>query len=244
MGIVTQSAFSASVWIYFCDVRWASLNLKTKNVKNGSIEWSMLAGNWGTFIMTTQLKCQKLIAASCCIFLSMVVVTTKVSAQQQDLFSFRSTSAPGGPFIYWAGANDHTCASQDWHCVGKASLYLPTITGHYPAATFRQVPGLVGDGTISFRTSTDRDWYITHNGSEVSIIRDTGTASFRERASFLPIPVGSVGENFFSYAAFTDRGSFLSRSGKQLIMAASDNTDQFREDSKFIRVEPLWDGSP
>jgi RNA polymerase sigma factor (sigma-70 family) len=100
-------------------------------------------------------------------------------------------------------------------------------------ASFEVVPGLAGNGCVSFRGSDDR--YLRHSNWRLRLDRAEGTVLFRGDATFCARPGATPGSVMWESHNYP--GMFLRHVGAELWVDRSDASAAFRADSSF-RIRP------
>lgn len=126
---------------------------------------------------------------------------------------------------------------------GGVRLITPASANDRQQATFRQVPGLAGQG-VSFMSSTAPNQYLRHQNFRIwQQANDNGDlfkrgATYTQRAG-LSAACGCGTGTCASYESIDWPGYYLRHQGFDLYIAKPDGSDLFRQDASFCVAAPL-----
>ncbi|MFH6786147.1 MULTISPECIES: AbfB domain-containing protein [Methylobacterium] len=126
---------------------------------------------------------------------------------------------------------------------GAAKLMTPANASDKQQATFRQVPGLAGQG-VSFQASTNSSQYLRHQNFQIFQQGNDGGDIFKRGATFIPRSglAGNCGCNTgpcTSYESIDWPGYYLRHTNFTFYIAQPDGGDVFRQDASFCPANGL-----
>ncbi|WP_053220814.1 AbfB domain-containing protein [Methylobacterium indicum] len=129
---------------------------------------------------------------------------------------------------------------------GTARLMTPATASDRQQATFRQVPGLAGQG-VSFQSSTAAGQYLRHQNFQIYQQANDGGDIFKRGATFTPRAglagtCGCTTGTCTSYESIDWPGYYLRHQNFNFYIAQPDGGDLFKQDASFCPAPPA-DGS-
>lgn len=126
---------------------------------------------------------------------------------------------------------------------GTIRLIAPANASDRQQATFRQVPGLAGQG-VSFLSSSAPNQYLRHQNFQIWQQTNDNGDLFKNGATFhqrnaLSASCGCGTATCASYESIDWPGYYLRHQGFDLYIDASDGSDLYRQDTSFCVAQPL-----
>jgi len=98
---------------------------------------------------------------------------------------------------------------------------------------FDVVPGLAGQGTVSFRSVNFPDRYLRHAGYVMWLHPNDRSGLFANDASFF-VRDGLKGAGSVSFESINFRNFYVRHAGHRVMISANDNSDLFRSDASWF----------
>ncbi len=148
---------------------------------------------------------------------TLIAATLAQSALAQEWLNIKAYNLP-----------DHYCRHRKG--LGEVTRFITDLDE--ADGSFLLVPGLAGNGSVSFESKNYPGHYLRHKKSRIRLEKPDGTDLFNEDASFIREP-GLASASWSSFNSFNYPGAYLRHRKGQLWVENKTKGGPFKQDATF-----------